>query len=100
MSSIKCGCVYADRSNTAAVAEGYDRGGYLKYRCVHHEAAQERRALVIAERIAQADSYLHDVNLPSYGELVQALRVEVAYIQGNPTEATEAILARLEEVKA
>ena len=35
---------------------------------------QERRALVIAERIAQADSYLNDVNLPSYGELVAALR--------------------------
>lgn len=38
------------------------------------QAAQERRALVIAERIAQADSYLHDVSLPGYGEVVEALR--------------------------
>lgn len=36
MSTLKCGCVYADSRNTPAVREGYELGGYLKEACDKH----------------------------------------------------------------
>jgi hypothetical protein len=36
MSTLKCGCVYADSNNTSSVRKGYEMGGYLKTPCHRH----------------------------------------------------------------
>lgn len=75
----RCGALVAPSLTLTPVCT--DCGGFAPLYCrpvyasdERARAVAERRREVTVERIAQADSYLHDVALPGYLEVVGALQ--------------------------
>lgn len=65
----KCGCTYADYSNTIDVRSGHTLSGYIKTRCPEHEAEyqagiikheKETKIRIIKEHLKQIELLLYD----------------------------------------
>ena len=95
----KCGALVAPSISLAPVCTNCGGIAALYGRPVYPPPPD--RAEIIRERIAQADSYLNDVNLPTYGELVQALRAADRYVHVNPDgiDLDHLLNERLKEVE-
>lgn len=89
MSRRKCGCVFADASNTVSVRHGYELGGYLKHACIKYTKQKEQTNMHTVERY-------HDI---SCGHRVVGHESKCAHIHGHNYRITFVCAAQYRQIE-